>query len=165
LVAFQWDATCKVWTYDSKVMRFLRFHPKFGHTVTHCQCNRICPNLPTIAKIYPKKISTRNFEISPKVEILVFFQKENSINTGGTKAWAYRLDFQSKNFPNAFLNVKKRPLYVNFSISLCQDNMFFKVPYVLWIWDFVDIYLTHNVPCFQDGLFWGSFGLKTAIDV
>jgi hypothetical protein len=29
------------------------------------------------------------------------------------------LDFQSKNFPYAFFNVKKQPLYVNFSIPLC----------------------------------------------
>jgi hypothetical protein len=61
----------------------------------------------------------------------------------GTKAWAYHLDFQSENFPYAFFNVKKQPLYVNFSIYFVQIDVFFKVPYTLWIWDFVDIYLTH----------------------
>jgi hypothetical protein len=45
--------------------------------------------MPKIAKIYPKTISSRNFEIPPKIEIFVFF------------------------------NVKKWPLYVNFSIPLC----------------------------------------------
>jgi hypothetical protein len=62
---------------------------------------------------------------------------------GGTKAWAHHLDFQSKNFPYAFFNVKKRPLYVNFSIAHCAKWRFFKVSYVLWLWDFVDMYLTH----------------------
>jgi hypothetical protein len=36
---------------------------------------------------------------------------------GGTKA--HHLDFESKNFPYAFFNVKKWPLYVNFNIPLC----------------------------------------------
>jgi hypothetical protein len=125
-----------------------------------------------------------------------------------------------------------------------QNDVFFKVPYVSWIWDFVDVYLIHmgtriwtlsihiyfkkwlfwppklcftpwahgkklffstlnlmvlqmvwnkcvrfgghisiqvsykilplevqkkasifhNLPCFQEGLFWGSFGLNVAID-
>jgi hypothetical protein len=25
--------------------------------------------------------------------------------------------------------------------------------------------ILHNLPCFQEGLFWGSFGLNAAIDV
>jgi hypothetical protein len=52
MVAFQWDATRHIWTHGSKVMRFLRFQPKLGHAVSHCQCSRICPNLPKTAKIY-----------------------------------------------------------------------------------------------------------------
>jgi hypothetical protein len=27
-------------------MRFLRFQPKLGHAVSHCQCSKICPKLP-----------------------------------------------------------------------------------------------------------------------
>jgi hypothetical protein len=126
-----------------------------------------------------------------------------------------------------------------------QNDIFFKVPYISWMWDFVDMYLTHlgtriwspsihtyskkwflwppklcctprahgkelffsilnlmilqmvwnecvrfggqiniqvsykilqlevqtkasifhNLPCFQEGLFWGSFGLNAAIDI
>jgi hypothetical protein len=37
---------------------------------------QICPKLPKIAKIYPQTISSRNFEIPPKIEILVFFIKQ-----------------------------------------------------------------------------------------
>jgi hypothetical protein len=32
------------------------------------------------------------------------------------------LDFQSKNFSYAIFIVKKRPLFVNFSIPLCGNN-------------------------------------------
>jgi hypothetical protein len=126
-----------------------------------------------------------------------------------------------------------------------QNDVFLKVPYILWVWDFVDLYLTHlgtriwnpsihiyskrwffwtpknwctpqgqgkktfsstlnitilqmvrnesvsfgghvdvqvsykilwskipkkapilhNLPCLQEGLFWGNFGLNAAIDV
>jgi hypothetical protein len=34
-----------------------------------------CPKLPKFAKIYPKTISFGNFEIPPKIEILMFFTK------------------------------------------------------------------------------------------
>jgi hypothetical protein len=33
--------------------------------------------LPKFAKIYPKTISLRNFEMPPKIEILVFFKNKN----------------------------------------------------------------------------------------
>jgi hypothetical protein len=83
-----------------------------------CQPLPMQQNLPKIAKILPKTISSRNFEIPSKIEILVF-SKKNSMYRGNIKACAHHLDFQYKNFPYAFLNVKKWPLYVNFSISLC----------------------------------------------
>jgi hypothetical protein len=128
LVAFQWDATPKVWTYNSKVMRFLRFQVKFRHAVNHYQCSKICPKLPKtaqIVKICPKTISSRNFEIPPKIEILVFYLKKNtSMCRRGTKAWVHHLDFQSKNFPYSFFNVIKRPLYVNLNILLCAKWCF-----------------------------------------
>jgi hypothetical protein len=47
-----------------------------------------------------------------------------SIRRGGTKVYAYHLDFQYINFPYAFFIVKKLPLYVNFSIPSC-GNWFF----------------------------------------
>jgi hypothetical protein len=40
---------------------------KFGHAVSHCQWSKICP----------KTISSRNFEIPPKIEILFFYIKKN----------------------------------------------------------------------------------------
>jgi hypothetical protein len=38
---------------------------------------------------------------------------------GGTRACFHRLDFQFKKFSYAIFIVKKRPLYMNFSIRLC----------------------------------------------
>jgi hypothetical protein len=63
------------------------------------------PKMSKSAKIYPKTISLRNFDIPPKIEILVFFLKD-SICRKGTKAYAYRLDFYYKNFSYAFFIVK-----------------------------------------------------------
>jgi hypothetical protein len=40
----------------------------FGHAIGHCQCNKFCPTL-------PKSAQKRNFEIPPKIEILVFLKK------------------------------------------------------------------------------------------
>jgi hypothetical protein len=98
-------------------MRFSRFQVKFGHVVSHCQCS--------------------------KIEILDFFKNKLPCVEGAPKhehtIWIFNL----------------RIFYMPFSMSkngLCmwisayhfvQNDVFFKVPYVLWIWDFVDMYLTH----------------------
>jgi hypothetical protein len=36
---------------------------------------------------------------------------------------------------------------------------------ILWLEVQKKASILHNLPCFQEGLFWGSFGLNTAIDV
>ena len=54
-------------------MEFLRFHAKFRHALNHYECNKIYPKLPKIAKIYPKTISLKNFEMPPKIEFLVLY--------------------------------------------------------------------------------------------
>jgi hypothetical protein len=50
----------------------------------------------------------------------------------GTRACFHRSDFQSKNFSYAIFIVKKRPLYVNFSIPLVEIDDFLKVPHLVW---------------------------------
>jgi hypothetical protein len=67
----------------------------------------------------PKSAQRRNFEVPTKIEILEFFKKKNCTCRGCTRACFHRLDFQSKSFLYVLFIVKKRPLYVNFSISPC----------------------------------------------
>jgi hypothetical protein len=43
----------------------------------YCQPLSMQQNLPKTAKICPKTISLRNFEMPPKIEILVFFKNKN----------------------------------------------------------------------------------------
>jgi hypothetical protein len=50
----------------------------------------------------------------------------------GTRACFHRLDFQSKNFSYAICIVKKRPVYVNFSISPLEIDDFLKVLHLVW---------------------------------
>jgi hypothetical protein len=50
-------------------MKFLRFQVIFGHAVSHCQCSKFCPKL-------QKSAHTRNFEMPPKIKILVFFKNK-----------------------------------------------------------------------------------------
>jgi hypothetical protein len=78
--------------------------------------------LPKTAQNYqnlPKSAQRQNFKIPPKIEILVLFKNNNSMYRGGNRACFHRSDFQSKNFSYAIFIVKKRPLYVNFSILPC----------------------------------------------
>jgi hypothetical protein len=89
---------------------------KFGHAVSHCQWSKIYPKLPKSAH---RQLVQKTLKFHQKLRFWFSSKKKTSTCRGGTKAWAHHLDFQSKNFPNAFFNVKKRPMYVNFSIPLC----------------------------------------------
>jgi hypothetical protein len=54
---------------------------------------QIYPKLPKTVKICPKTISLENFEIPPKIEILMFFKQLKAHSRGGTNAYAHCLDF------------------------------------------------------------------------
>jgi hypothetical protein len=69
----------------------------------------------------PKFAQRQNFEIPPKIEILLFFKNKIFVCRRGTRACFHRLNFQSKNFLYAIFIVEKRPLYVNFSIPPCGN--------------------------------------------
>jgi hypothetical protein len=99
-----------------------------------------CPKLPKFAKICPKmKLwnSTKNqgFSVFSKIKICTY--------RGGTRACFHCLDFQSKNFLYAIFIVKNGLCMWISAYPFVQNDVYFKVPYVSWIWDFVDMYLTH----------------------
>jgi hypothetical protein len=56
------------------------FNPSSGMlsaTANVAKATQNFPKLPKFAKIYPKTISLRNFEMPPKIEILMFLKKKN----------------------------------------------------------------------------------------
>jgi hypothetical protein len=75
----------------------------------------------SMQQFMPKTAQRQNFEIPPKIEILVLKKIRTSIYRGRIRACFHRLDFQSKNFSYANFIVKKWPLYVNFSIPPCGN--------------------------------------------
>jgi hypothetical protein len=89
-----------------------------------CQPLSMQQNLPKSAKIYPKTISLRNFEMPPKIEILVCFKKKKSTCRGSTRVYFHRLDFQYNSFLYFFFIFRYRPLNVNFSIPPCKKWFF-----------------------------------------
>jgi hypothetical protein len=99
-------------------------------------------NLPKIAKIYQNLPKNETLKYHQKLRFWCFSKKKKSTCRGGTRACFHHLDFQSKNFSYANFIVKKRPLYVNFSIPLCGNDFFGNPPQLWWIWDFAHIYLT-----------------------
>jgi hypothetical protein len=46
-------------------------------TINAAKSALFCPKLPKFAKICPKTINLRNFEMPPKIEILEFFKNKN----------------------------------------------------------------------------------------
>ena len=105
-------------------------------TTTTTKSAQNCQNLPKFAKDETLRSHQKSrFQCFLKIKI---YKCRRSTN-----ACFHHLDFQSKNFSHALFIVKKRPLYVNFNIPLCAKWRFFKDPQVSWIWDFLDMYLTH----------------------
>jgi hypothetical protein len=74
--------------------------------VNEAESAQICPKLPKFAKICPKTISLRNFEMPPKIEILVLSKIKNSMCRRSTRIYVHHLDFQYNNFLYVFLIVK-----------------------------------------------------------
>jgi hypothetical protein len=71
MVAFQWGTPCSIWIHGLRVMEFWRFQPCFGHALSHCQCNKLCPKLSKFAKICLKTklwntIKNQDFRFSQK---------------------------------------------------------------------------------------------------
>jgi hypothetical protein len=58
-------------------------------------------------------------KVHQKSRFQYFSKQKNSMCRGGTRVCFQSLDFQSKNFSYAIFIVKKRPLYLNFSIPYC----------------------------------------------
>jgi hypothetical protein len=85
-------------------------------TVNAAESAQICPNLPKIAQ-------RQNFEIPPKIEILVFFKNKKFIRVEEalehvSTIWIFNLRIFYMSF---LLPTKNRPLYVNFSIPPCGN--------------------------------------------
>ena len=122
--------------------------------MSHYQCSRICPKLPNFAKTCLKIINLRNFEIPPNIDLLVFLKNK--------KFYVKRMPlehvptvciFNTRIFHMFFL-LSKTGLYMWISAyPLVENDFFLNVSQLLWIWNFVDKYLTHLGTRFQRGSF------------
>jgi hypothetical protein len=130
MVAFQWDATRNIRTYGSNVMRFLRFQPKLGHAVSHCQCSKICPKM----KLW-NSAKNRDFSIFIKTK---FVRVEEALEHLST----VRI-FNPRIFHMLFLLPKNGLCMWISAYPLAENDFFLNVPHLLWVWDFEDMYLTH----------------------
>jgi hypothetical protein len=98
-----------------KLWGFEDFSPSSGMlsaTVNAGKTAQNCQNL-------PKSAQNESLKFCQKSRFLCFSKIKISLCRGGTRACFHRLDFQSKIFSYAIFIVKKRQLYVNFSIPPC----------------------------------------------
>jgi hypothetical protein len=114
---------------------------KFGYAVSHFLWSKICPNLPKNCQNLPRDNLFKKLWNSTKIWDFGYFQKKKLPYIEGHQSMS--TPFQSKNFPYAFFNVKNGLCMWISAYLFVQKWHFSKVPYVLWIWDFVDMYLTH----------------------
>jgi hypothetical protein len=111
----------------------LRFQPKLGHAVSHCQYSKIYPKLPKFAKICPKTIRMRNFKMPTK-----FLCVEETLEYVFT-VWIFNIII----FHMSFLLSKNGLCMWISAYPLVENDFFLNVPHLLWVWDFEDMYLTH----------------------
>jgi hypothetical protein len=106
---------------------FLLNEGMLSPTATVVEFAQNYPKLPNFVKICPKTISLRNFEIPPKLEILILFKKKNLVCRGRTKACAHHLDFQYNNFLYALLYCQKTPFVREFQHIPLWKIIFFSI--------------------------------------
>jgi hypothetical protein len=96
-----------------------------------------CPNLSKSAQRW-------NFEIPPKIKILVFFKnkKELRVEEALEHVFIVRI-FNPIIFYMLFLLSKNGLCMWISTYPLAKNDFFLNVPHLLWVWDFGDIYLAH----------------------
>jgi hypothetical protein len=99
-------------------------------------------NLPKTATFCLKTINLINFEIPPKIKTLVFFKKNLRIKDSSKHVSTIQI-FNTNFCHMPFLLSKNGLCMWIASYPFVQNDIFLKVLYVLWVWDFVDMYLTH----------------------
>jgi hypothetical protein len=126
-----------------KSYEVLRFQPKFGHALNHCQCSKICPKLlklPKFAKICLKlKLwnTTKNWDFS------VFQKKKIPLIEEVLEHVCTVWIFNPRNFYMLFLLSENGLCMWISAYPLVEIDDFLKVSHLVWAWDFVDMYLTH----------------------
>ena len=90
-----------------------KFQPNFGHALSHCQCNKICPHT----------ISLRNFEILLKIEILMIFKK--IINLVIREGMCQSFGFLIQEFYIYLLHCQKATFVCKFQHTSLHKMMFF----------------------------------------
>jgi hypothetical protein len=73
--AFQQVTIARFWHFLQRLWHFLFFLSNEGMLSAIAIAAESAPKLPNFVKIYPKTISLRNFEIQPKIEILIKINK------------------------------------------------------------------------------------------
>jgi hypothetical protein len=81
-----------------------------------------------VPKCAQRQLIQETFKFHQNLEFDIFFKRKLPCVEEATKHV----------FPYAFFNVKKRVFVCEFQHTpLCKMTFFLKVPYVLWVWDFV----------------------------
>jgi hypothetical protein len=121
---------------------------KFGHIDSHCQCNKICPILPKTTQNLPKsahgQLVQETLKSHQKLRFWFFSKKKiPCVKEGAPKHEHIVWIFNLRIFHMPFSMSKKGLCMWISAYTFVQNDVFFKVPYISWIWDFVDMYLTH----------------------
>jgi hypothetical protein len=95
-----------------------------------------CQNLTKFAQKW-------NFEIPPKIEILVCSKKKNLHVEGALGHVSIVWIFNPRIFHMLFLLSKNGLCMWISAYPLAENDFFFNVPHLLSVWDFDDMYLTH----------------------
>jgi hypothetical protein len=89
-----------------------------------------CPKLPKFAKIFPKTISLRNFEIPPKIEILIFFPKKKMLYVEEAPKHVHIVWIFNTIIFVCLFYCQKTAFVCEFSISPCGILFFLNVPHL-----------------------------------
>jgi hypothetical protein len=121
-----------------KLWGSLRFQSKFKHAINHCQWSKICWNCPKLPKFGKKQLVQETLKFHQKLRFLFFPCIEGTPKHVHT-VWI----FNTRIFHMPFSMSKNGLCMWILAYPFVQNDVFFKVPYISWVWDFVYMYLAN----------------------
>ena len=120
-------------------------HYQIAYSNSTCplQIVRWAQTLSNAAKSAQRQLGWGTLKYHQKLRIWCFQEKKNPMHRRNINAYAHRLDFQYKNFEDVFSIVKNNICWWISPYLIVGNIYFLNVPHLFWVWDFVNMYLTH----------------------
>jgi hypothetical protein len=133
----------RLWHVLHKLWHFIFFLSNEGMLLAATMAAKSTQNCPILPKSTQRQLAWGTLNTTKNWDFNFFSKKKTFVCRRGSKACAHSLDFQYNIFYFPFVLSKNCLCMWISAYFLVENNFFLNIPHLLWIWDFVNMYLTH----------------------